>query len=208
MGAFEYETYGGFYGLDDVIDEFTVTAPAGISAVSGENTDFVRSNDYVDDGPGVELASGVWNHEQLWLPSALNSTLATSHSVTLTGLAASTTYFYQVQSQSAQGGLGISGGFMLHDGGGGPQPLLQMHLDRTEVSGVTNGSAVTPSIAPAGFTGAVVANGTGSVNFTAGRRERSLLPELLREHEQRILQVHGHDDRQYLHLDRGRSRSI
>jgi len=45
-------------------------------------------------------------------------------------------------------------------------PLLQMHLDQTEVSGVTNGSVVTPSIAPAGFTGAVVANGTGSVNFT------------------------------------------
>ena len=44
--------------------------------------------------------------------------------------------------------------------------LLQMHLDQTEVSGVTNGSVVTPSIAPAGFTGTVVANGTGSVNFT------------------------------------------
>ncbi len=100
--------------------------------------------------------------------SALNSTLTTSHSVTLTGLAASTTYFYQVQSQSAQGGLGTSGGFTFTTAAApvGPQPLLQMHLDQTEVSGgVTNGSAVTPSIAPAGFAGAVVANGTGSVNF-------------------------------------------
>ena len=45
-------------------------------------------------------------------------------------------------------------------------PLLLLHLDQTEVSGVTNGSTVMPSIAPAGFTGAVVANGTGSVNYT------------------------------------------
>src|SRR4029077_2414375 len=34
-----------------------------------------------------------------------------------------------------------------------------------EVSGVTNGSTVTPSIAPAGFTGTVVVKGLGSVNF-------------------------------------------
>ena len=100
--------------------------------------------------------------------SALNSSLVTSHSVTLTGLASSTTYFYQVQSQAAQGGLATSAGasFTTAAAPVGPQPLLQMHLDQTEVSGVTNGSVVTPSVAPAGFTGAVVANGTGSVNFT------------------------------------------
>ena len=28
LGAYEYQTYGGFYGLDDVIDEFTVAGPA------------------------------------------------------------------------------------------------------------------------------------------------------------------------------------
>ena len=50
-----------------------------------------------------------------------------------------------------------------------PQALhvaLQLHADQTEVSGVANGSVVTPSTAPNGFTGAVVVNGTGSVNFT------------------------------------------
>jgi hypothetical protein len=46
------------------------------------------------------------------------------------------------------------------------QPVLQIHGDATEVSGLTNGSTVTPGIAPAGFTGKVVVNGTGSVNFT------------------------------------------
>ena len=100
--------------------------------------------------------------------SALNATLATSHSVTITGLAASTTYYYQAQSQAAQGGIAMSGGFSFTTAAAavGPQPLLQMHLDQTEVSGVTNGSVVTPSIAPAGFTGAVTLNGTGSVNFS------------------------------------------
>src|SRR5205807_2156522 len=40
-------------------------------------------------------------------------------------------------------------------------PILQIHGDATEVSGVTNGSIVTPGTAPAGFTGKVVVNGTG-----------------------------------------------
>ena len=48
----------------------------------------------------------------------------------------------------------------------GLQISLQLHADDSEVSGVRNGSVVTPSTAPAGFTGAVVANGIGSVNFT------------------------------------------
>lgn len=46
------------------------------------------------------------------------------------------------------------------------QKLLQLHGDETEVSGVTNGSVVTPGIAPPGFTGKVVLGGSGSVNFT------------------------------------------
>jgi hypothetical protein len=101
------------------------------------------------------------------LLSPLDTTLTTSHSVTLTGLAASTTYYYQVQSQAERGGLATSGGFTFTTAAApvGQQPLL-LHLDQTEVSGVTNGSVVTPSVAPAGFTGAVVVNGTGSVNFT------------------------------------------
>jgi hypothetical protein len=102
--------------------------------------------------------------------SALNSTLVTSHSVILSGLAASTTYHYQVLSRDAQGLLASSRDFTFTTGTSTTgQPILQIHADATEVSGVTNGSVVTPSIAPAGFTGTVVANGFGSVNYTAAQ---------------------------------------
>jgi uncharacterized protein (TIGR03790 family) len=103
--------------------------------------------------------------------SALNQALVTSHSVTLTGLTASTTYYYQLQSQGAQGGLATLGGFTFVTAAApvGPTPVLQLQGNRTEVSGVTNGSVVTPSIGPAGFTGAVVVNGSGSVNYTAAQ---------------------------------------
>ncbi len=47
----------------------------------------------------------------------------------------------------------------------GPQILLQLHSDASEVSGVSNGSIVTPAIAPPGFSGKVVVTGGGSVNF-------------------------------------------
>jgi hypothetical protein len=48
----------------------------------------------------------------------------------------------------------------------GPAPVFQLHLDATEVSGTTNGSTITPAVAPTGFTGKVVVTGTGSVNYT------------------------------------------
>ena len=96
--------------------------------------------------------------------SALNATLATSHSVTLTGLAASTTYHYQVLSQNAQGTLASSADYTFTTPAG-LQTLLQIQGNATEVSGVTNGSVVTPNVTPGGFTGTVVDNG-GSVNFT------------------------------------------
>src|SRR5215471_4583302 len=51
----------------------------------------------------------------------------------------------------------------------GTQPLLQIHADATEVTGVTNGSTVKPAIAPTGFTGKVVVNGTGSVHFATAQ---------------------------------------
>jgi hypothetical protein len=41
-----------------------------------------------------------------------------------------------------------------------------LHADASEVSGLTNGSVVTPALAPPGFTGTVVTKGSGSVNFT------------------------------------------
>ena len=46
--------------------------------------------------------------------------------------------------------------------------MLLLHSDASEVSGVTNGSIVTPAIAPSGFTGKVVSNG-GLVNFAAAQ---------------------------------------
>ncbi len=48
--------------------------------------------------------------------------------------------------------------------GGGP--LLQLHLDASEVSGTQNGATVTPTVGPAGFRGTAVVNSGGSVNFT------------------------------------------
>jgi hypothetical protein len=100
--------------------------------------------------------------------TALAPGMVTTQSVTLTGLSASTTYHYQALSKDAQGNLSSSGDytFTTVSAPTGPQPSLLLHLDATEVSGVTNGSTVTPSVAPTGYTGTVVVNGTGSVNFT------------------------------------------
>jgi hypothetical protein len=51
-----------------------------------------------------------------------------------------------------------------------PYPsVFQIQGKSTEVSGVRNGSTVTPEIAPGGLTGSVVVNGTGSVNFTSAQ---------------------------------------
>ena len=91
--------------------------------------------------------------------------LVNTHSVTLTGLAASTVYHYQVSS-SAQGKTAQSVDLTFTTSApAGPQTVLLLHSDASEVSGVTNGSTVTPAVAPAGFTGKVVVPSGGSVNF-------------------------------------------
>ena len=96
----------------------------------------------------------------------LNSAFTTSHSVNLTGLLPSTTYHYQVLSSDSQGNLATSSDFTFTTGSPSSLPLLlQLHLDASEVSGTTNGSVVTPAVAPTGLTGEVVVNGNGSVNF-------------------------------------------
>jgi uncharacterized protein (TIGR03437 family) len=96
----------------------------------------------------------------------LDPVLVTSHIVSLTGLAASTIYHYRVVSHDAHGATTESGDFTLTTlAPPGLQVLLQLHSDASEVSGVTNGSIVTPSVAPVGFTGTVVVKGGGSVNF-------------------------------------------
>lgn len=98
--------------------------------------------------------------------SPLYSMPLTSHSVNLSGLAASTTYHYQVLSRDLYGNLSRSGDLTFQTVALSTlSPLLQLHADATELTALTNGSPVIPSVAPAGFTGTVVANGTGSVNF-------------------------------------------
>jgi hypothetical protein len=95
----------------------------------------------------------------------LNSTLVTSHSVTITDLNPSTLYNYQVTSLDSQGDVVSSGNFTFTTSATGLQTLLQIEGNASEVSGTTTGSTVTPGTAPSGFSGTVVANGSGSVNF-------------------------------------------
>lgn len=98
--------------------------------------------------------------------STLNSTPVTSHSVVLSGLQPSTTYDYAVISQDSQGNTDTSGNMVFTTSAAGLQTMLQIQGNSSEVTGTTNGSAMTPSVTPGGFTGTVAVNGTGSVNFT------------------------------------------
>jgi hypothetical protein len=100
------------------------------------------------------------------LMSPLNSALVTSHSVSLSSLSASTTYDYQVLSQDSNGDMASSANYTFTTAPAGLQTALQIQGNASEVSGTNNGSLVTPSTTTSGFTGVVVVNGTGSVNFT------------------------------------------
>jgi chitodextrinase len=97
--------------------------------------------------------------------TSVNTTLVSSHSVQLTGLQASTTYHYAVFSQDGSGNLNSSGDNLFTTSAPGLQTFLQIQGIASEVIGVINGSTVTPTTAPAGFTGTVVAKGKGAVNF-------------------------------------------
>jgi len=90
-----------------------------------------------------------------------------SHSVTLSGLMPSTTYHYQAQSTNAQGDEGVSTDYTFTTVVQPTDVLLELRLNRSEVSGSKNGSAVTPTIKPSGFKGTVVAKGSGSVNYVS-----------------------------------------
>jgi chitodextrinase len=87
-----------------------------------------------------------------------------------TGLTASTAYAYTVSAFDAAGNNSAQSASVSATtqaaGSPSPQTFLLIHSDASELSGVTNGSTVTPGIAPPGFTGKVVVNGAGSVNFT------------------------------------------
>jgi hypothetical protein len=83
--------------------------------------------------------------------------------VNLSGLTPGNTYYYEVLSRDAQGNLSILAGFNFT----ALQPLLFLHANISEVSGLTGGAIVTPSTAPPGFRGNVVVNNGGSVNFVS-----------------------------------------
>src|SRR5262249_51023636 len=116
-------------------------------------------------GSDTQVAYGTTSGYGLMSP--LNASFVTSHSVNLTGLTAATLYHYQVMSRDAQGNLSVSADFTFTTTAA-VAPLLQLRADATEVSGTANGSVVTPSVGPVGFTGTVIVKGTGSVNFTPG----------------------------------------
>jgi hypothetical protein len=100
--------------------------------------------------------------------TSVNTTLVSSHSVPLSGLQPSTIYHYAVISQDGTGNLNTSADNAFTTSDPGLQTLLRIQGNTSEVSGVINGSTVTPTTAPTGFTGTVVANGKGSVNFVSG----------------------------------------
>ncbi len=118
-----------------------------------------------DQSSNSQVAYGISNNPYS-STSPLNGALVTSHSVNLSQLTPSTTYHFQVLSQNLQGALATSADFTFPTPAStGPQPLLLIHADASEVTGLTNGSVITPAVAPTGFTGTVVVKGTGSANF-------------------------------------------
>jgi hypothetical protein len=87
--------------------------------------------------------------------------------VILTGLTPSTVYHFQVHSRDGLGLFSSSSDLTFTTPAAPPQVLLQFHSDETEISsGLTNGSVVTPTIGPAGFTGKLVVKSGGAVAFT------------------------------------------
>jgi len=146
----------------------TVNNPQAQPVISGVNSSPTASGAIIswttDQASDSQVAYGLTS--SYGSTSTLAPTLVTSHSVILSGLAASTTYHYQVLSRDAAGYLGSSGDFTFTTAASQLSPLFLLHADASEVSGVTNGSTITPRVAPTGLAGSVVVNGTGSVNYT------------------------------------------
>jgi hypothetical protein len=117
-----------------------------------------------DHGSDSQVAYGLTSG--YGFTSLLDTTLATSHSVTLAGLSASTVYHFQVRTRDGLGLSTASSDVTFTTIAAGPQILLQLHTDETELSaGLTNGSIITPSIGPPGFTGTVVVRPGGTAAF-------------------------------------------
>ena len=71
--------------------------------------------------------------------SPLDPSLTVSHTINLTGLAMYSTYHFKVVSRDSQNKVTESGDFTFST-----LPLFQLHSDASAVSGLTNGSIVTP----------------------------------------------------------------
>ena len=170
FGAYEYLTFGGYDSEDDILNQFTVsapppavtippvitiTAPSSGAYVSGNVT--VTSN--ATDNVGV--ASVQFKLDGANLGAALTGAGPTYSTVWNTAGAGDGPHTLLAVASDAAGNSASSSLSVTVN-----NPLLKLQSDSTEVAGASNGSVVTPSIGPAGFTGAVVVRGSGSVNFT------------------------------------------
>src|SRR5262249_48323727 len=85
----------------------TITGVTSTSIVSGEATISWITNEPADSqveyGPTTSYGSS----------SPLDQALVTSHSITLSGLLANTTYYYRIRSRGAAGNLSVSPAFTL-----------------------------------------------------------------------------------------------
>ena len=96
--------------------------------------------------------------------SPLAAGLVTSHTVTLGGLTPATVYHYQVLSRDGSGNAGSSADLSFTTTAAGASSMvLQIQGEAAEVSG----TVVTPAVAPVGFAGTLMKQGSGSVHYAA-----------------------------------------
>jgi hypothetical protein len=170
IGANQYLS-SGYNSSDDVISMFAVSAPVTQPVISAVAAGSVSSS-----GATITWTTSTASSSQVAYggttsygsTSPLNSALVTSHSVVLSGLAASTTYHFQVLSRDAQGNLAASADFTFSTSAPGLQSVFNLNGSSAEAPSTANSSPVTPTLAPSGFIGSVVNTG-GSVKFTSGQ---------------------------------------
>ena len=93
---------------------FTTSADSTAPTISGVSTSNLTASGVTvawtsDEAADTQVEYGA--STSYGSSSTLNTTLATSHSVNLTGLTANTTYHYRVRSSDAAGNLALSGDF-------------------------------------------------------------------------------------------------
>ena len=185
----------------------TVNNPVSGPVISGVNATSITGssatiNWTTDKASDSQIFYGLTN--AYGSQSPIGSALVTSHSVLLSGLASSTTYHYEALSRDAQGNFTNSVDFTFTTAATALSPLFQSKADATEVSGATNGSVITPTIAPAGLIGKVVVNGTGSVNYAAAQVGNGVyFLNCCVNTNNAYLQIHRRRGRQYLQYEPG-----